>query len=152
MGDNVQATGGQKRLLSLKHGNSRSVCRLTRRLNCGEEVTLCIKQVKPVDVRAIPSYLRLGISADGLQNGSLHDDQPFSSASRSWLFTKNFDETLCAGKIHVSISFSGVLTFVSSRGINEIVKLSKSEKKMGVAIMFELFRTELEIASYKIKR
>jgi hypothetical protein len=152
MGGNVQTTSGNKHLLSLKHDKPQSLCRLNRRLHCGEEVTLNIKQVKPTEVRAIPASLRLGISPDGLQNGSLHDDQPFTAASRSWLSMKVFDEILCAGKIHVSISFSGVLTVVSSRGVNETVTLSKSEKKMGVAIVFELFRTELEILSYKIKQ
>ncbi|XP_061177370.1 uncharacterized protein LOC133186110 [Saccostrea echinata] len=152
MGSNVQATGGNKRLLSLKHVNPRSVCRLSRRIHCGEEVTVCIRQEKPTDVHAIPCYILIGISADGLQNGSLHDDQPFTSASRSWLIRKKLDEPVCFGKIQVSMSFSGVLTFVTSKSVTATVQLSESERKMGVAVVFELFRTELEIANYKIKR
>ncbi|XP_062566652.1 uncharacterized protein LOC134228967 isoform X2 [Saccostrea cucullata] len=152
MGSNVQATGGNKRLLCLKHVNSQSVCRLSRRIHYGEEVTLFIRQEKPTNVHAIPCYILIGISADGLHNGSLHDDQPFTSASRSWLIKRKLEELECIGKIQVCVSMNGLLKFVTSKGSTLTVQLSESEKKMGVAVVFELFRTELEIVNYKIKQ
>lgn len=151
MGTNVQSVGGTKRLLRLKHVNLRSTCRLSRRLRNGEEVLLNVCQEKPVDVRTIPCYLSLGISADGLQNGSLHEDQPFISASRSWLFRKRYDQSLCSGKVRISVTRRGVLKLVCPQGMTETVQLSNTEQKMGVAVVFELFRTELDIVSYKIR-
>ena len=151
-GNNVQMVSGTKRLLCLKQENPRSVCRLSRRLRCGEEVTMNIRQERSRDVRAIPCHLVLGISADGLQNGSLHDDQPFTSSSREWLIRQHLDEPLCEGRIRVSVTNKGVLTLVGAKGVSESVKLSASEQRMGVAVVFEMFRTELEIVSYKIKQ
>ena len=151
MGDNIQYIQGNKRMVKLEDEHPGTLCRLSRRLHCGEEVTLSMKRLKDHDGFPSAPSIEFGISSEGLRNGSLHDEHPFTAASRTWTIRKVLDNHDCHGKIHISVSVDGIVSMTNSKGVREHAHLSPSEMQFGLAVVFRLFRCNVEIVNYKVK-
>ncbi|KAK3092297.1 hypothetical protein FSP39_000962 [Pinctada imbricata] len=151
IGHNIQLTEGNKRKAKLIEENISATCRLSRRIYCGEEVTFQVRPLKDKDTLPKMFSVNLGITTEGLQNGSFYDDNPFTAASRSWAIRTYLDNQNCLGKIHVAVSISGLVSMANAKGICGNAHLTREERQFGVAIIFQLFRCKLDIVAYKIK-